>query len=102
MQPEVMLVSLSSPIICGIFLWYVKRYFEKNDRLNQELEKARVKNNVLLLRGVSASLALGEATAEALETKTCNGEMKKARENAANVKQEIETFTCLQSSKHVS
>ena len=61
---ETWLIAAIPSIICGGgVLWYLKRYFDKRDKREEAVEKARVQNNVLLLKGVSASLALSEATA---------------------------------------
>ena len=99
-------------LVCGIILWYIKRYFDKRDKKEEEREKQRalqeerrelrrIQHNALLLKGVSASLSLGEATAEAIETQHWNGEMSDARVHAKTVKRDIEEFICQQASVRV-
>ena len=89
-------------LVMGIILWYIKRYFDKRDKKEETRERARIKNNVLLLMGVSASLALGEATAEAIKTQRCNGEMEEARVYALQVKHQIKDFMYQQGSENLT
>ena len=101
---ETWLIAAIPSVICGGVLWYLKRYFDKRDKREEAAEKTRVQNNVLLLKGVSASLALSEATAGAIERSDivkCNGEMAEAKRYAVTVKHEIKDFMYCQGSEHV-
>ena len=95
------LIAIVPSLFCGILLWYVARRFQKQDKVEEEREKARTRNNVLILKGVSASLSLGEATAEAIETQHWNGEMQDARAFAKQTKRDIEDFMMQQGSEHL-
>ena len=55
-------------------------------------EKAREKNEVLLVRSVGAAIALGEAAATALKNGHANGETEAALEYARQVKHEQKDF----------
>lgn len=97
-------VTILPSIISGIFLIYVRRYFDRRDKKESSLEEARIRNNELLLRGISASLSLGVETATAIKRSniaSCNGEMDDAKKEALSIKKEIETFTTKQSSKSI-
>lgn len=90
------------PSICsGLILWYISRRFQKQDKKEEQKDEARIKNNVLILQGVSASLSLGEATAEAIETQHWNGEMREARKYAKQTKRDIEHFMLQQGSERL-
>lgn len=91
--------TIAPSLLCGGILWYIKRYFDSRDKKEEQRENARVRNNALLLKGVSASLSLGDATAEAIETSHWNGEMQEARRNAKQVKTDIDNFVYEQSSR---
>ena len=70
---------------------------EKKHR--EEQEKAREQMMVKLVQGVSASIALGEATARAVQRipdAHCNGDMSKALEYATQVKHEQKEFLAAQ------
>jgi len=101
-------LAIIPTLICGLALWYIKRRSDKADKKEEQREKreeqreaVRVKNNVLLLKGVSASLLLGEATADVIETKQFNCKMTDAREYAKQAKRDIDDFMRQQGSEHV-
>ena len=94
-------VAIVPSLFCGILLWYIARRFQKQDKREEAREAARTCNNVLLLKGVSAALSLGEATAEAIQTQHWNGEMNDARAYAKQTKRDIESFMLQQGSEHI-
>lgn len=72
--------------------WRLQRRMIKRDELQEARERAREKNEVLIIRSTGAAIALGEATAEALKNGHCNGEMEAALEYARKVKHEQKDF----------
>ncbi|SHI24199.1 hypothetical protein SAMN02745823_03813 [Sporobacter termitidis DSM 10068] len=91
------------PICMSIFGAYIKWRFDKHDKADKERNEARVKKETLMLRGINAAAALGDATAECMQSLAvdesgkvtafkCNGNVKAAREYAANVKHELRDF----------
>lgn len=95
------LLAIVPSLFCGFIMWYISRKFAMQDKREEEREKARTMNNVLLLKGVSAALVLGDATAEALETHRTNGELSRARQQAREVKDDITTFVMQEGSKNI-
>ena len=81
--------------------WMLQRRIHQSGRLTQEeREKAREKNEVLIIKGMGAAIALGEATAEAVQRipdAHCNGDMHAALEYARKVKHEHKEFMTEQS-----
>lgn len=77
--------------------WLLQRRITKHDAALEKRDKAREKNEVLLIRSTGAAIALGEATAEALKNGHCNGEMEAALEYARKVKHEQKDFLTEQS-----
>lgn len=74
-----------------------KREQEEQERRKkrEERERLREENEVLLLQSVNAAIALGEATAKAVQRipdAHCNGDMHAALEYAAKVKHEQKDF----------
>lgn len=55
-------------------------------------EQAREKNEILIIKSTGAAIALGEATAAAIKSGHCNGEMEAALEYARKVKHEQKDF----------
>lgn len=72
--------------------WMLQRRITKREEAQEAREKAREKNEVLIIRSTGAAIALGEATAEALKNGHCNGEMEAALEYARKVKHEQKDF----------
>lgn len=97
-----LLIAASVPSAVTAFcFWNIQRNITKRDKQRDELEKARERNQVLLIKSIGASLALGEATAEALMTGKTNGEMKAALEYARKVKREQKDFLTEQGIKNL-
>lgn len=72
--------------------WMLQRRITKREDAQDARERAREKNEVLIIRSTGAAIALGEATAEALKNGHCNGEMEAALEYARKVKHEQKDF----------
>lgn len=72
--------------------WRLQRRMIKREELQEARERAREKNEVLIIRSTGAAIALGEATAEALKNGHCNSEMEAALEYARKVKHEQKDF----------
>lgn len=92
--------SIPSAIFSAIFGAYVRRV----ERRINEKDKAREEHEFLILKSVSASIALGEATAEAvarIPDANCNGDMHAALDYAREVKHEQKDFLSRQAVKAV-
>jgi len=66
----------------------------KREAARDKLHEAQKQNGLLLIKGVGAAIALGEATAIAVQRldPACNGEMAQALENARDMKREQKEF----------
>ena len=92
--------------VTGFCFWLIQRRIKKQDKKREEeeaerreeeakRETAREKQELLLVRGINAAIALGEATAKAVQRipdAHCNGDMHKALDYAAKVKHEQRDF----------
>ncbi|MEG1894659.1 MAG: serine/threonine protein kinase [Oscillospiraceae bacterium] len=76
----------------GFCFWGLKKYLDKKELNRSEQDKAKEKNEFLIIKSVGAALALGEATAHAIRDGKCNGEMSAALEYAQEVKHEQKNF----------
>jgi hypothetical protein len=106
------LISLMSipSALTGFFFWLLQRKIKKSDekqdarekaqeKAKEDREKARKENELFLIQGVNASIALSEATARAVQRipdAHCNGDMHKALEYASKVKHEQKDFLAKQ------
>lgn len=95
----VTLLGLPTAITAFCF-WLLQQRITERDKAQEERERAREKNEVLIIKGVGAAIALGEATAEAVQRipdAHCNGDMHAALEYARKVKHEHKEFLTEQS-----
>ena len=95
----VTLLGLPTAITAFCF-WLLQQRITKRDKAQEEREKAREKNEVLIIKGMGAAIALGEATAKAVQRipdAHCNGDMHAALEYARKVKHEHKEFMTEQS-----
>lgn len=86
--------------VTGLCFWLLQQRITKRDKAQEERERAREKNEVLIIKGMGAAIALGEATAEAVQRipdAHCNGDMHAALEYARKVKHEHKEFLTEQS-----
>lgn len=87
--------------ITGFCFWKIERKIARREKLNEEKEAAREKNEILVIKSVGAAIALGEATAIALKNGHTNGEMDAALEYAREMKHAQKDFLTEQSIKNL-
>lgn len=107
MSIETLLLAMSVPsAFTGFCFWMLERKIQERDKKDSELreqrqkqiddkESAREQNLFLILQSVNAAIALGEATAKAVQRipdANCNGDMHAALEYATKVKHEQKEF----------
>lgn len=85
--------------IMGLIVWRIKKRAEKREKAAEERADAREKLLLLLAESVGGSLALGEATARAVQRipdAHCNGDMHEALANAVLTQGKLSTFLSTQ------
>lgn len=90
--------------VVGILIGRLNRRISLRDRRQEEKEEARIKNEVMTVKLIMASISLGEATASAVQRipdAHCNGDMDAALEFAKAAKQEYRDFEREQAAKAV-
>lgn len=87
--------------VTGLCFWAIQRNITKRDAKREEIDKAREKNELLLIKGIGAAIALGEATARAIKDGKCNGELTAALEYAQKVNHEQKDFLTEQGVKNL-
>ena len=104
---DIIIIAASIPsAITGFCFWMLERRIQRRDEKEKEerkerqkeaakREKNREKYEIYLLKTVNASIALGEATAKAVQNipdANCNGEMHAALDYATRIKHEQKDF----------
>ena len=90
--------------VTGLFFWLLKRRIDKREDERAEIERAWKELDVALIKGVNAAIALGEATAKAVQRipdAHCNGDMHAALEYARKVKHAQKDFLTEQGVKAI-
>lgn len=78
--------------IMGLIVWALKKRIDAREKDQDEKNRAQQKLMVLLVQSTRASIALGEATAHAMQRGHTNGDTEAALEYAANVKHKQKQF----------
>ena len=111
-----LLISMGIPTaITGFFVWWLKRYIDKRDKAAEqraieeraeaeEREKNYERMMLMIMQTSRATYVLAEATATAVQRipdAHCNGDMKSALEQAAQIQKEEQQFLINQGVKHI-
>lgn len=93
------IISVATSIFSGIVLFFIKRYFDNKEKIEIEEEKARQKENVLILKSIDAIGRLTCADSIAIRDGKINGEMKDAVQSYIAIKSELYDYLIDQNSK---
>lgn len=93
------IISVATSIFSGIVLFFIKRYFDNKEKIEIEEEKARQKENVLILKSIDAIGRLTYADSIAIRNGKINGEMKDAVQSYIAIKSELYDYLIDQNSK---
>ena len=81
--------------VLGFFIWLMERRIDRQEKRQEAAEKAREEFETHLYESSLAAIALGEATARAVQRipdAHCNGDMHAALDYAAEVKHKQRDF----------
>ncbi len=81
--------------VMGLVMWRLERRITKREAEMEEREKAQEKLFVLIVQSSGAAIALGEATAKAVQRipdAHCNGDMHDALAYATDIKHKQKDF----------
>lgn len=99
------LIAMGIPTaITGLLVWYLKRCIDKNEKRREAREHDTEQLILLIMKTSRATNILAEATAKAVQRipdAHCNGDMKAALEQAANIQKEEKDFMFDQGVKHI-
>ncbi|MCI8372361.1 MAG: serine/threonine protein kinase [Lachnospiraceae bacterium] len=96
MNITAIIVAMSVPsAFTGFCFWMLERRIADKQREQDRKDEARRQNEIIVIEGVNAAIALGEATARAVERipdAHCNGDMHRALEYAEKIKHKHKDF----------
>lgn len=85
------LLAIFSAVMAFMFA-RLQRKLDRREKKDDERDEARRKHEILIVKGVGAAIALGEATATAMKNGHANGETEAALAYAREVKHEQKDF----------
>lgn len=96
MDMTTLILAMSIPsAITGFCFWLLERRIDRREKEQDKKDEARRKNEVIIIESVNAAIALGEATARAVQRipdANCNGDMYGALEYATSIKHKHKNF----------
>lgn len=78
--------------VMGLIVWKLKRVMEAREKAQDERNESEEKLVLLIVKSTRASIALGVATAHAMQRGYTNGDMEKALEYAETIKNEQKEY----------
>ena len=93
------IMSICASIISGMVLFFLQRFFKKKQKKDEERDRAKAKENMLILKSIDAVGKLTYVDAVAIRDGKTNGEMKEAMKAYAEVKDELYEYLLEQNSK---
>jgi hypothetical protein len=87
--------------ITSLGLWLLQRNISRRDAEQKKRDEARANNECMLIEGMNAAIALGEATAVAYKNGKTNGEMESALAYARQIKHRYRDFLQAQAVAHL-
>ena len=82
------IISIASSIVSGMVLFLLQHYFKKKTKKDEEMDMAKAKENILIIKSIDAVGKLTYANAIAIRDGKTNGEMHEAMESYNEAKQE--------------
>jgi hypothetical protein len=98
MQVLTIVISVAGSVISGMTLYFFQRFFKRVEKADEERDKAKAKENVLILKGLNAVGQLTVANAIAIRDGKQNGETHAALETYEKVDREIYDYLLEQNS----
>jgi hypothetical protein len=83
------IITATAAVVSGMVLFFLKRYFDKLQKKEEQRDKAKAQESVLVLRSLNALGKLTVANAIALKDGKTNGELSEALREYESVEKEL-------------
>ncbi len=93
------IISIVASIISGMVLFFLQRYFKKQEVKEERRQQAREKESILILKSIDAIGKLTYADAIAIRDGKTNGELKEAIQEYNDVKEEMYEYLLEQNAR---
>lgn len=92
-------ISIGASIISGMVLFFLQRFFKRKSAKDEERDKQKAKENILILKSIDAVGKLTYANAIAIRDGKTNGEMHDAMDSYGELKDEMYEYLLEQNAK---
>lgn len=92
-------ISIGASIISGMVLFFLQRFFKRKSAKDEERDKQKAKENILILKSIDAVGKLTYANAIAIRDGKTNGEMHEAMDSYGELKDEMYEYLLEQNAK---
>jgi hypothetical protein len=89
MQILTIILSVTASVISGMALFFLQRCFKKKDQKDEQRDKEKARENVLIIKSINAVGKLTTANAIALRDGKTNGELQLALKEYDKVDDEM-------------
>ena len=83
------MITATATVVSGMILFFFKRFFNHVQKKEEQRDRAKAEENVLILRSLNALGKLTVANAIALRDGKTNGELREALREYENVEKEL-------------
>ena len=89
MEILTIIISVFASVVSGSALFFLSRYFKRRDKKDEIRDKAAAKENILIMKSITALGKLAVANSIALKGGKSNGEMSAALKEFKAVEREL-------------
>lgn len=93
------IISITSSVISAMIVFFLQRYFKRRVKKDEEHDKQKAKENLLIMKSIHAVGKLTVANSIALRDGKTNGEMHSALEEYESADKEMYEFLLEQNAK---
>jgi uncharacterized membrane-anchored protein len=93
------IISILASIVSGMVLFFLQRFFKRQEKKDNERSKTRIKENVLILKSIDAIGKLTYANTIAIRDGKVNGELADSLQAYNVVKEEMYDYLLEQNAR---
>ena len=100
MQAITIIMSVTASVISGMALFFLQRYFKRRDKKDEDKDRAKARESVLILKSINAVGKLTVANSIALRDGKSNGAMHSALDDYEKIDTEMYDYLLEQNAKN--
>ena len=93
------IISISASILSGMILFFLQRFFKKQEKRETERSRTSAKENILIMKSINAIGELTYANTIAIRDGKVNGDLKEALVDYQEIKEDMYEYLLEQNAK---